>query len=87
LLAQNGTTTTTTATEEVGRQRRRRAASYQLASAETLNAMSLRVLRSMEVFLAMQKDDGECLRQTLCDNSRFSRRLDGTDRIWLPVWR
>jgi hypothetical protein len=78
---------TTTATEVVGRRRSQRAASYRLSSTETLNAMCQRVLKSIEVFLTMQDDDGECLRHTLCDNSRFSRRFEGTDRIWLPFWR
>lgn len=81
---------TTTATEDVGRQRSRRtASSYPLASAEALNAMSLHVLRSVEVFVAHDDDDDDdqCLRQTLCEINRFSRRLEGTDRVWLPVWR
>lgn len=49
--------------------------------------MSMRVLKSIEVFFTMENDDGECLRQTLCENNRFSRKLKGKDRIWLPVWR
>ncbi|XP_021913513.1 uncharacterized protein LOC110826808 [Zootermopsis nevadensis] len=83
-----GTMPTTTATEDVGRQRSRRtASSYPLASAEALNAMSLHVLRSVEVFVAHDDDDDDqCLRQTLCEINRFSRRLEGTDRVWLPVW-
>jgi hypothetical protein len=47
----------------------------------------MRVLKSIEVFFTMENDDGECLRQTLCENNRFSRQLKGKDRIWLPVWR
>jgi hypothetical protein len=49
--------------------------------------MSMHVLKSIEVFFTMENDDGECLRQTLCENNRFSRQLKGKDRIWLPVWR
>jgi hypothetical protein len=71
----------------MGRQRARRSTPYDIGSTETLNAMSMRVLKSIEVLFTMENDDGECLRQTLCDNNRFSRQLKGKDRIWLPVWR
>jgi hypothetical protein len=72
---------------ELARQRARRATPYDIGSAETLNAMSMRVLKSIEMFFTVENDDGECLRQTLCENNRFSRQLKGKDRIWLPVWR
>ena len=70
-----------------GRLRSARAVTVAERSVQSVNMMAQRVLTSMEMFLHMQHDDGECLRQTLCDNNRFSRTLTGTDRIWLPVWR
>ncbi|KAJ9601148.1 hypothetical protein L9F63_000727, partial [Diploptera punctata] len=78
-----GMTTMTPDTEDVtARVRNARSA----GSMQSVNVMAQRVLKSIEVFLHMQHDDGECLRQTLCENNRYSRSLKGTDRIWLPVW-
>ncbi|PSN44815.1 hypothetical protein C0J52_17176 [Blattella germanica] len=95
IFGNNGGMSTTAAAEAInanppmmGKTSSRTARSLPLgvSTPDVLNVMSQRVLKSIEVFLALEHDEGECLRLTLCDNNRFSRRLSGTDRIWLPVW-
>nr|CAD7204061.1 unnamed protein product [Timema douglasi] len=57
------------------------------SSNAVLDEMARRALESMEAFHLAGKDGGECLRRLLCENNRFSRSLEGRDKIWLPVWR
>lgn len=54
---------------------------------DVLNAMSSRVLSSIEAFAILNEDDGQCLRRTLCEANKYSRSLTGIQRIWIPFWR
>ncbi|XP_066994869.2 uncharacterized protein [Anabrus simplex] len=69
-----------------GRRARRATPHVPEASHEVLNHMAQRVLLSIETLLALQEDDGECLKRVLCENNRYARSLQGNSRVWLPVW-
>lgn len=49
--------------------------------------MSRKVLKSIEAAIFASKDNGECLREVLCQNSIFHTNNDENEKIWLPIWR
>ncbi|XP_045469460.1 uncharacterized protein LOC123677064 [Harmonia axyridis] len=51
-----------------------------------LNELARRVLVSIEAATLASTDNGVCLRKTLCENNRYSRQLEDTNKIWIPVW-
>ncbi|KAJ8969321.1 hypothetical protein NQ314_001811 [Rhamnusium bicolor] len=53
---------------------------------QALNELARRVLISIEAALVANNDDGVCLRKILCENNKFSRNLDGKDKIIIPMW-
>lgn len=52
-----------------------------------INDLARRVLLSMESALVTEDDDGNCLRQKLCENNKYSRSLSTRQKVWVPVWR
>jgi hypothetical protein len=54
---------------------------------EALNELARRILTSIEAAFVANDDDGNCLRQTLCENNKFSRSVEGNNKILIPVWR
>ncbi|XP_043275937.1 uncharacterized protein [Venturia canescens] len=53
---------------------------------EDLNELSYRVLKSIEAAMVAERDSGRCLRWSLCNDNRHSRKSTGPRKIWLPVW-
>ncbi|CAH1374090.1 unnamed protein product [Tenebrio molitor] len=53
---------------------------------EALNELARRILTSIEAAFVANDDDGNCLRQTLCENNKFSRSVEGNNKILIPVW-
>ncbi|KAJ8976804.1 hypothetical protein NQ317_018463 [Molorchus minor] len=51
-----------------------------------LNELARRVLVSIEAALISNNDDGVCLRKSLCENNKFSRSLEGKDKLIIPMW-
>lgn len=68
-------------------QRQQRALPFINIPMDVLNAMSAKVLSSIEALAILQEDEGACLRRVLCENNKYSRSLSGLQRIWLPLWR
>lgn len=52
-----------------------------------LNELAKRVLSSIEAAFLAAQDNGECLRKNLCENNKYSRTLESSSKIWIPVWR
>ncbi|KAJ8963055.1 hypothetical protein NQ318_018519 [Aromia moschata] len=53
---------------------------------QALNELARRVLVSIEAALIANNDGGVCLRKSLCENNKFSRTLEGKDKIIIPMW-
>lgn len=51
-----------------------------------INEMSRKVLKSIEAAIFSSKDNGECLREVLCQNTIFYTNNEN-EKIWLPIWR
>ncbi|KAK9880969.1 hypothetical protein WA026_014320 [Henosepilachna vigintioctopunctata] len=52
----------------------------------SLNDLARRILISIEAATFADKDDGACLRKSLCENNRYSRDLEDGNKIWIPIW-
>lgn len=46
--------------------------------------MSKKVLKSIEAAFIAREDNGNCLKQILCENNKSKTVLN--NRLWLPVW-
>lgn len=61
------------------------------ATTSQLNELAYRVLTSVDKLLELQEQPDNtqytCLEYTLCDNNKYSRKLNDKNKIWLPVWR
>ncbi|KAJ3664671.1 hypothetical protein Zmor_000222 [Zophobas morio] len=53
---------------------------------QALNELARRILASIEAAFIANEDDGNCLRQTLCENNKYSRSVEGNNKILIPVW-
>ncbi|XP_031631439.1 uncharacterized protein LOC116345865 [Contarinia nasturtii] len=49
-----------------------------------VNEMSRKVLQSIEAAMVAPEDNGNCLKQILCQNNQF--KSISINQIWLPVW-
>lgn len=52
-----------------------------------LNELARKILTSIEAAFVAMQDDGECLKKSLCENNKYSRTMQGSNKIWIPVWR
>lgn len=50
-----------------------------------INEISRKVLMSIDAAMIAAQDNGNCLKKTLCENSKFDKMTQ--NKMWLPVWR
>lgn len=54
-----------------------------------LNQLSYHILNSIDTLIMLQEDKKQehCLKRSLCESNKFSRKLPLNQQIWVPVWR
>lgn len=52
-----------------------------------MNTVSRKVLKSIEMLFIAAHDNGDCLKQVLCENNQMNRStMSSIPTIWMPVW-
>lgn len=83
VMPMEGTDEIDVGTEEV-RRRRSTMTSSRLAQ---INELTRIVLLSIESTFNANNDNGQCLYRTMCENNKYSRKLDSNQKVWIPLWR
>lgn len=52
-----------------------------------LNSLSSKALATIEGLAMIKNDNIECFQRALCQNSKFSKTLEGPRKLWIHFWR